>query len=427
MQKILFLILNLILISSAFAQEQKLIFSKKINITSTEEVVIQLNCKAEKIINASEKENTFANLKIFIDKKFSQDLVLFYDNEFFNYNFILPQITKGAHLLEIQSLNKNFKVTIKDLKIKYLPQIEAKFSPGIYGRKDANYTDIPLYLYYETKTNPHTANKTITYTLIISNEDGGTPTELLYAKWGRTTDIEWIYEVTIDKNNKIVSETIQGAGHKTENFNGEKLNSHPLIYISSTNNVFASSGEKNFLFCLKPNKFTSLSREGEMAKNPWIYKVMAAELRRENKVEEVSDPTTNKPTLATNYIYIEYFIKEGLTPYTKLNFHILTVEPFSLEEKAYFIYPPPTFDAIYRITKLNSYSQVALKMPKNFIKNLNKLTINLEMPKKAKAKISGTITKIFILNKNFKIKNLITKPIEFKLNGEKREEVIKLK
>ena len=30
----------------------------------------------------------------------------------------------------------------------------------------------------------------------MSNEDGGTPTELLYAKYGRTTDIEWIYEGT---------------------------------------------------------------------------------------------------------------------------------------------------------------------------------------------------------------------------------------
>lgn len=421
MKKILFLIFSLILVCNVFAQNQKPLVSKKVSITS-ENVIAQINAKAEKNISYSGKENTFAVLKIYVDKKFSQDLVLFYGNEFFNYNLLLPKLTKTNHLIEIQSLNPNFKVTIKDLKIKYLPQTEVKFSPCIHSRKDANYTDMPLYLYYETKTDPHTANKIITYTIIMSNEDGGTPTELLYAKWGRTTDIEWIYEVTLDKNNKIVSEIIQGAGHKNENFTGEKISNHPLIYISSTNNVFSSSGEKSFLFCLEPNKFTSLSREGEIDKNPWIYKVMAEELVRENKVETPSNLATLKPAHPTNYLYVEYFIKEGLSNFISLNINALLAENGTLTK-----YPPENFNPNYRISAMNNYLRTALKMPENFADKLQGISITLNAPKKAKTKVTGTITKLFILNKDFSLKNLITKPIEFELDSEKREEVVKLK
>jgi hypothetical protein len=38
------------------------------------------------------------------------------------------------------------------------------------------------------------------YSIIWSNEDGGTNTPQLMARWGRSTDIEWIYRVEVDQN-----------------------------------------------------------------------------------------------------------------------------------------------------------------------------------------------------------------------------------
>ena len=40
--------------------------------------------------------------------------------------------------------------------------------------------------------------------MIWSNEDGGTNTPALMARWGRTTDIEWIYRVVLDRAGAIV-------------------------------------------------------------------------------------------------------------------------------------------------------------------------------------------------------------------------------
>ena len=50
--------------------------------------------------------------------------------------------------------------------------------------------------------------------MIFTNEDGGTPTDRLMATWGRTTDIEYIYSVEVDRAGEIVAEDYQGPEHE---------------------------------------------------------------------------------------------------------------------------------------------------------------------------------------------------------------------
>jgi hypothetical protein len=79
---------------------------------------------------------------------------------------------------------------------------------------------------------------TIEYTTIWSNEDGGTNTPALMARWGRTTDIEWIYRLVLGDRGRILREAYQGPNHETKQFTGAKLGRHPLLVNVRLNRGF---------------------------------------------------------------------------------------------------------------------------------------------------------------------------------------------
>ena len=43
------------------------------------------------------------------------------------------------------------------------------------------------------------AGTRLRYSVVFSNEDGGTPADRLLATWGRLTDIEYVYGVELDR------------------------------------------------------------------------------------------------------------------------------------------------------------------------------------------------------------------------------------
>jgi len=63
-------------------------------------------------------------------------------------------------------------------------------APVVFARPNTvgKFTDIPLLLYCE-----RLGDGSLRYSMIFSNEDGGTNTQALMARWGRATDIEYIY------------------------------------------------------------------------------------------------------------------------------------------------------------------------------------------------------------------------------------------
>ena len=148
------------------------------------------------------------------------------------------------------------------------------------------------------------------YSIIFSYEDSriGVGLADLMFNYGRTTDIEWVYQVTIDNNNSINSEVFQGASHITENFNGDKYFNHPILINATLNCNFIDSGLSDYKFFLSPI-FTSdpnFTRQILKDENPWTYRIMGEELGNEGRYEENSNPQTVEISDVRNYIYIEY-------------------------------------------------------------------------------------------------------------------------
>ena len=154
-------------------------------------------------------------------------------------------------------------------------------------------------------------NRVIEYTVIWSNEDGGTNTPSLMARWGRTTDIEWFYRVTVDAQGNRITDAFQALNHGTEAFNGVREDDHPLIQVASSNNnmtavtdVATSTGYRFFLETsdvLPPNR----AREVMMDAHPWSYLVMAKEVAREGRIEAIADPATLAMSDQRNYLFAE--------------------------------------------------------------------------------------------------------------------------
>jgi hypothetical protein len=127
---------------------------------------------------------------------------------------------------------------------------------------------------------------TYRYTVIISNEDGGTQTAALMARWGRTTDIEWVVDVQVDPQGKVINSIYQGVSHETKTFQGNREAGHPLFLIKSDNNNFADDGDSPMRFTLRPVgvDLSQHSREWVMDQHPWTHTIMAEEMTREGKI-----------------------------------------------------------------------------------------------------------------------------------------------
>nr|MCU0538186.1 hypothetical protein [Hydrococcus sp. Prado102] len=265
---------------------------------------------------------------IFLDRKYNQDIILFKDQEEFTYQVSLGSVSEGKHTVEAIFSAKKSSIEARGAKIKNFvinvipdrdPQaIIYQYSPILYGRNlsqipgtyENNYTDIPLLMYHTIDKNPD-GNISIKYTVIWSNEDGGTSTPALMAQWGRTTDIEWIYQVTLDPLDNIVSEAYHGFAHLTFPFIGSKEGKHPLLVTATVNNVMMpvtiANYSTSYRFFLDPSPTLpqNRSREAMMDANPWIYSVMVEELFKESKIEAIANPATPEVSDPRNYLYLE--------------------------------------------------------------------------------------------------------------------------
>src|SRR6266480_2264223 len=98
-------------------------------------------------------------------------------------------------------------------------QLSLAHTPVLYARANTidRFTDVPLMMYYEIL--PEGADRLVRYTVVFTNEDGGTQTAALMARWGRATDIEWVYELRV-RGEKVIEEIYQGVEHETKSFKG---------------------------------------------------------------------------------------------------------------------------------------------------------------------------------------------------------------
>lgn len=140
-------------------------------------------------------------------------------------------------------------------------KIARTYSPFLVVRGDQyskRSTDLPLEIIYDIQK----ANGAVTirYTLFFSDEDSKTSKVALegqMARYGRSTDIEWIYKVTFrEKDGEILDEQVQGdffeklnsadasGDHAAVTIKGGKFfpgTSHRIFYNQAKNNVFSIS------------------------------------------------------------------------------------------------------------------------------------------------------------------------------------------
>lgn len=212
-------------------------------------------------------------------------------------------------------------------------QLELRHSPVLFERRNTHgkHSDVPLLLYSEwlEEQAPGAAGaggrgeRVLQYSVVFSNEDGGTSTRALMARWGRTTDIEFAYRVRFDAAGKPVRREIQTRGHDEVVYAGPMEGDHPLLLPVTDNNMFAPEGPTPVRYqpAPIPVDLTKASREAVMDTYPWTWTVMYKELQRENKLRPFGRPEGEKISDPKNYLYLEAKIKNSqtrLTPVVRL-------------------------------------------------------------------------------------------------------------
>ena len=259
------------------------------------------------------REASMAQLSV--DDRDPIHVMLFAGAETFKYRVLLGRLSSGAHQLKVTRnavySAKDIAVQVKGAQFEPSDSVVVRHAPMLYERKTAlgQFTDIPVAMYCEQKQSG--SETTLEYTVIFSNEDGGTSTRGLMARWGRTTDIEYVYRVTVDAQGSRKSAMIQGRGHNDAAFTGPFEGDHPLLVPVTQNNMVAGEGPTPVRYNPVPviADLSGAAREMVMDQTPITWRVMAQELIRENKLrpsgtvegERISDPR--------NYLFIEAKIR----------------------------------------------------------------------------------------------------------------------
>src|SRR5580704_15915022 len=312
---------------SAFALTQPenfddcVVAEKQFHLAKDGEVLLKVTAKANGT-SWDKKEAEAAVVTCQVDGHYSQDIILFMGAERFTYRALLGDLPAAAHRLTFrlnkeQSTANATSVTIDRVQVEPVDKLTSlpahshdtdamafSHAPILFARPDSigKYTDIPIIMWYEVFKDPD-GTVTIRYSYVFTNEDAGTATEALMARWGRTTDIEWAYEMKL-KGKEVIQEAFQAVNHQSTPFNGKHVGTHPVLIVASDNNNFADAGESAMRFRLWPElmDLSNHSREELMDRHPWAYKLMAQELYREGKVSEAGGHQVRDPR---DYVYIE--------------------------------------------------------------------------------------------------------------------------
>ena len=261
-----------------------------------------------------------AVLRIEVDGKYSQHLVLTRGEALAKYALRLGRLSKGRHRLVIDRDRRLSSIgagraTIEVVEVSVdrlgpMPStvtMTAGCEPILYARPNTvgKFTDVPLVMWSEFVETPR--GHQTRYSVIFSNEDGGTQTDRLMATWGRTTDIEYVYGVETDDAYNVLAEEFQGPGHEVPAFHGKHEGCHPLLWVSTDNNMVSESGPTTIRYAPAAISvdLDDQAREAVMDGEPWTYAVAAAEMRREGKVADDPPPGINKIPDPRRFVHVE--------------------------------------------------------------------------------------------------------------------------
>ncbi|MCM3883470.1 hypothetical protein [Frankia sp. R82] len=276
-----------------------------------------------------------AVVSLFVDNTYSTDIVI--PASFpIRRSLALGHLAKGDHTLRVafaadRSAQAATSARLTSLTYRtVVPQDTAyqalAHAPVVYGRTgppDATapagatggpfqnaVDDTPLLAFHSEAPTAVAGHRLLTYSMVWSNEDGGSSTAELMAQWGRTADIEWTYQVEIDATGAAVpgSALIQGPEHTTVPFTGRYEGTHPVLGTCTANNTMCPNPDASMRFALSAADALDPSaeaRERQLDANPWTYWVMAQEVQREGKIDNDKAPNSaTKISDPRNYVYL---------------------------------------------------------------------------------------------------------------------------
>ncbi len=256
-------------------------------------------------------------VSIWVDGTYRSDLVLFRGETAHAYESLVGAVTKGKHQVSVylepaKSAAGSKQVSVPELTVKVYEATDPLYvvmanAPILYGRTDSGTTDTPVMAYHETS--PDGANTVVQYTVIYSHEDSGTAPDGLMARWGRLTDIEYYYRVTLDPAGQIVKAEYQDKDHNATAYKGAREGAHPVLAVVTRNGLFGEGTVSPFRFGLAPvQRLGDTAREEIMDQNPWTYLVMAQEWQRhaQTGTEKTPSPQTREVSDPINYLYVEF-------------------------------------------------------------------------------------------------------------------------
>ena len=260
-------------------------------------------------------------LRVTVDGKYSQHVALTRGESVADYRIVLGPVSAGEHHVAIArdgalSAVQAGAVTYGALHVDVIQPREPDYAwlsraPILRARPGTveKFSDFPLVMYAERHVNGESGSRyQLQYTVIFTNEDGGTPTDRLMATWGRTTDIEFIYGLTEPAGGETPREEIQAAGHKWIPFQGPRDGLHPILWVATENNMVADHGADDLIRFAPAPQLVSLagtSREKVMDDNPWMYAVTSAEMLREHRIDPLAAPGSGKIVDPRRYVTIE--------------------------------------------------------------------------------------------------------------------------
>ncbi len=234
-----------------------------------------------------------------IDDQTPFNVMVFADRD---YPVFLGKLAPGRHRLiiernagELKVNGATFEATTDEAVLR---------APVLYARANTigKFTDVPLLVYAEDD------GDFLQYTVIFSNEDGGTSTRALMARWGRTTDIEYVYRL----NKRSGVAIIQGKDHHDIEYSGKLEGLHPVLMPITDNNMVGPVVDPPppIRYQITPLKVDlhAATREQVMAQHPFTYRIAAEELKREGKLREFGKVDGEKISDPRNYLYVDALV-----------------------------------------------------------------------------------------------------------------------
>ncbi len=258
-------------------------------------------------------------LTVSLDRAYSQHLPVVRSGRA-EYHVAFGSVDRGSHTIDVaedpqltaRELVGKAAATVESIRIQQITAADREhlpiaLAPVLYARADTvgHFTDVPVFMWYEVE--PTTRGTRYRYSVIFTNEDGGTPADRLMATWGRTTDIEYVYSVEVDLSGRTLSEDMQAPKHEILPFHGKREGRHPLLWVSTSNNMVLDTGTTRVRYAPAPVLFplNQVSREAVMDRNPWLYEVMTKELVREGKIVDEATPGKGTIPHPLRFAYLE--------------------------------------------------------------------------------------------------------------------------